>query len=346
MNPELVSLFDAAARQSVSDIHLIPGEPPRFRWNGELTPVTDIAPISQEALLSAFPLLVRSALRSGTMPFAETVIPCNDLSFVVYAYRSGGDFAATIRVMMASAPKLEQIGGDYVAQFTEFARAKQGFLMVTGPVGSGKHTTAFAILQEINSTQPRRIHLLEESPAHWLHSDMGLVSSIVVGQDVPDYETALRLLIRGGDPDVIFLADLPSAEVVQQALNLVRMGCLVVASASATSASEALATLCHALNPEILPTLRDHLLAVTNQRLMRRANGSGRVPAYEILRGDMVRGFIHAGAEPHVFQEIFLIGGNEAVPLRDTVVTFLQKGDVTQEDAATALHGYPMALSR
>ena len=283
--PELARLFDAAVAASASAIHVAPGEPPRFRVHGVLTAAPDTATDRAESFLRLFPTPTRTALQSGTTAFAETSVPHGEHLFTVSLHRSGGDFVATVRLTPVAPPTLAVVGGESVAELSALARETRGLILVSGGIGSGKHTTAFALLQEINAHEPRRIYTVEESPMHQLRSETGMASSIIIGQDAPDYDAAIRLLLRGADADVVFLADLPTVETAQAALQLAQTGCLVIASVAAPSASAALATLSGGLSEEWQPVLAEQLVAVTNQRLVTKADGLGKVAEYEILRG-------------------------------------------------------------
>ena len=281
-----VALLDAALAASASDIHLAAGETPRLRVRGELLAAPSFAPLLsrdiENFLLPLFSESNRNALQAGTLSFAETLVNINDFNVVVQAYRSAGEFAATLRILPAAVPTLAQVGGDHEAFWRDLSRKHQGLVLITGEVGSGKQTTAFALLQEINATRPCRIHLVEESLSHRLRSETAFVTSLLVGQDVPDFDVALRFLLRGGgDADVVYLSDLPTASVAESAVSLCRMGCLVIANAAAPSATTALLTLAAGL-PDA--DFAQHLLAVTYQKLVTR--GAGRIAEYDVLRGE------------------------------------------------------------
>ncbi|MBC8134670.1 MAG: Flp pilus assembly complex ATPase component TadA [Fibrella sp.] len=343
---ELIALFDAALAKGASDMHILAGASPRIRVYGDLLPLPEQKPLTatdiEELLLPLFPPSTKNGLQEGIISSSEILSTHSDFNFVVYVFRSAGTLAATVRILSAHVPTLAQVGYDCLDHFKDLAKKSSGLILITGPVGCGKQTTAFALLQEINASLPRRIHLLEESFSHRLQSAKGLVSSLLIGQDVPDYEAAIRLLIWHADPDVLYLADLPDMQTVQSALTAARMGHLVIANATAPSAAQALATICDALPENSLPTFSEQLIAVTSQRLFRKSDGPGRIPAYEILQNtpalyEAIRNRATVGA---FLQELTSEKAGTG-PLPQRVADLIRNGAITESSGKEALRDYP-----
>lgn len=346
LSNELIALFDAALAKSASDIHLLAGASPRVRVYGDLVALSDTPPLTPEEIenlvLPVFPSSTQLGLREGKVSALETLVTHGDFNFVVYAFRSGGALTATVRILSAHVPTLAQVGFDCVEAFRKMAETSSGLILITGPNGCGKQTTAFAVIQEINATQPRRIHLLEESLSLRLHSAQGLVSSLVIGQDVPDYDAAIRLLVWHGDPDVIYLADLPDAATVQSALTAARAGHLVIANATASSAAQALTTICDALPENALQALSDQLVAVTTQRLFRKREGSGRIPAYEIHRNsNAIREAIQRRADTETLFKAMTSSQDRTRLLPESIQELTDTGAIEEAAADEALRDYP-----
>ncbi|MBC7806640.1 MAG: hypothetical protein H7145_10860, partial [Akkermansiaceae bacterium] len=178
--------------------------------------------------------------------------------------------------------------------------------------------------------------------SHRLQSEQGLVSSLLIGQDVPDYDAGLQLLMRCGDPDVIYLNDLPDAQTVHSALTLARVGHLVIANANAASATQALSTICRALPVGAQPALSEQIVAVTNQRLLRKSDGIGRVPAYEVVQNTSeLRESIRNGLDVEVVLGEMIAGSEETRTLPEVIARLTQEGGVTQSEADAALRDYP-----
>jgi twitching motility protein PilT len=345
LSNELISLFDAALAKGASDIHLLAGASPRMRIYGELVAVSEVTPLTQEGLesllLPLFSSSMKNGLQQGTTSSAETLVTHGDFNFVINVFRSGGAFTATIRILSAHVPTVTQVGYAYVDVFKELAKTASGLILITGPVGCGKQTTAFALIQEINATRPARIHLLVESLSYRLQSAQGLVSSVIIGQDVPDYDAAIRMLVWHADPDVIYLADLPDMATVQSALTAARAGHLVIANATAPSAAQALATIYNALPENLLQTLSEQLVAVTNQRLFRKSEGPGRVPAYEIVRNSRaLREAMASRADVETLLQTLSTDQEETRYLPESIDDLTRAGAISASAGEEALRDY------
>lgn len=288
----LESLCGEAAARHASDIHLVVGEPPVFRIDGALIRQSEMTkldvPGMESLLLPALPETARIALMDGA-PVVDAVLSKEDLLCRVAVYRERGRLAATVRIAQAKVPTLEQIGTGYpelAPLLARLAGTPRGLILFTGRTGSGKATTAVALVEHINQTSGARIITIEESPSYALHSKQSILTSMYIGQDTGSYEQAAQTVFHHADPDVVYLSDLPTQETMRQALILAETGHLVVANLHAESVPEAVEQLIRAF-PEpresVRALLARTLVAVFCQRLLRRKDRPGRVAAYEIL---------------------------------------------------------------
>jgi twitching motility protein PilT len=160
--------------------------------------------------------------------------------------------------------------------------------VLAGPSGSGTTTTAAALVDAIN--QHRSVHIVTiEDPIEVLHADkMGIVSQREVGTDTPSMADAVGHSLKQ-DPDVIFIGDLPDAATVRAALTSAETGKLVIAVMRSTSAIETIDRLVQSFplaeQRQVRVTLGRNLHAIVCQRLLERADGTGRVAAAEVFIG-------------------------------------------------------------
>jgi len=159
-------------------------------------------------------------------------------------------------------------------------------VLVTGITGSGKSTTLAAMLDRINSTRPEHIITIED-PIEFLHRDKkGFVNQREVEVDTPSFGSALRASLRQ-DPDVILVGEMRDLETISTALHAAETGHMVFSTLHTLDAVETINRIIAVFPPpeqkQVRMQLAATLKAVISQRLVRKADGAGRVPAVEVL---------------------------------------------------------------
>jgi twitching motility protein PilT len=333
----LSKLFDEAVALKASDIHLATGEAPCLRIDGKLTRM-DVPVLDNESFVALMETALTPRLwarvRAGTP--VERTINQGDRNFSLIIFRaSDSGYVGTFRILAAAVPDLETIGEGAEPIIEQILNARRGLVIIAGPTGSGKVTTASSIVDTINATKPARIFVVEGSTNFTFRSKMGLVTQLHVGQDFHTYERALEAA-QHADPDVISVDDIPNAEALHQIVILAETGHLVIVNLHADSVPDVLRKLFEAASSEafvLRRALSQNLVAITTQRLFGRANGAGRVPAYEwlfatpavknaILHGDLDRVTHLQSVEP------------ECRTLEAALAELVAAGKITEEDAS------------
>ncbi len=336
----LTTLFDEAVARKASDIHLSTGEVPCLRIAGDLVRL-DCPALNHESFAALMePTLTTDAwarIRAGQP--VERTINLGDRNFSLIAFRIfDNGFAATFRIISAEVPNLDQIGEGAMELMETIAGSPRGLVLIAGPTGSGKVTTAGAIVQRINMTRSARVFVIANGPAFTFRSDKAMVTQISIGQDFQTYEAALEAT-HHADPDVIAVDDIPNSEALRQIVILAETGHLVLANIHADSVSDVLRKVFDAARTEAIPlrrALAQNLIAVTVQRLFTRANGPGRVPAYEwIVANNSVKSAILHGDLDRLNH--LQSTDSQCRSLQATLEVLIEEGKVTLEDAAPFL---------
>jgi len=301
-------LQTAADRGGVSDIHLIPGEPVCFRVRGAIErtdgdPLT--APEIHDIVLAA---VGQQQLDRVGREVGETTTSCS-LSGVIdgrlTVARATGDCTAVIRVIPGTV--IDVKSAMIPESMVQAVESAHGLVVVAGPTGSGKTTSALSLLDHVNATKPVVICTVEDPICACLTPKQALVQQREVGVDVPDIVAGIRAALRQ-DLDVLYLSDLTNAEEVQAAVTAADWGHMVLCVMHARSPEEVVDRLVD-VHPEetrraFQTTLARVLRAVSVQCLLRSSTGKGRVAAYgvlipdqEMLRGIAVRGEARQGVE-------------------------------------------------
>ena len=281
------ALLQALADKGASDLHLKVGRPPMMRVQGDLIPVGGQRVLGAEDVERLIGSVIDAEQRSTLKRDREL-----DFSFVVQgvgrlrgnAFFQKGFHGAVFRLIPSRIATLDDLGAPAVLK--ELVLRKQGLFLVTGPTGSGKTTTLAAIIDHINSHLPVHIVTLED-PIEFVYEDkMAVINQREVGSDTRDFAQGLRRALRQ-DPDVILVGEMRDAETVSTALSAAETGHLVFGTLHTNDAKQSIDRILDTYAPEsqhqVRMQLAKCLLSVVSQRLVRRADGQGRVAVQEIM---------------------------------------------------------------
>ena len=314
-------LMTAAIEAGASDLHLNPGRPPIGRINGELKPLTETVLDDQSAKVLVQELCDEEhwnevdAVGTTDIGMAHP----SGTRFRVSCMRQRGRYSAVLRVIPSELLSFDSIGLPKPVQ--ELLRRPRGLILVTGPTGSGKSTTLATMIDWINEGFDRHIVTIED-PIEFYHSHkQGLVTQREVGSDVPDFEEAMRRVLRQ-DPDVILLGEMRDLETISAAITAAETGHLVFGTLHTTGSARTINRLIDAYpanqQDQVRAQLSTSLVAVVSQVLMPRASGNGRVAGFEVL--------INNAAISN------LIRKNETNKIQSTLQTNKRQGMVTLDD--------------
>ncbi|HPM38341.1 MAG TPA: type IV pilus twitching motility protein PilT [candidate division Zixibacteria bacterium] len=269
-----------------SDLHLAAGSVPIVRVSGRLEKTSHKRLTSETIKALVYEMLsddqIRLFEREGDLDVAYGVPGGARFRINIFHMQCG--VAAAIRLIPDRPPSLDSLGfADTVARLTE---QRSGLILVTGPTNSGKTTTLAAMIDQINTGFARHILTLED-PIEYIHeSKNSLVSQRQVGRHVGSFAAGLRAALRE-DPDVITVGELRDTETIAQAITAAETGLLVLGTLHTTSAAATVDRIVDVFPPDqqqqIRIMLADTLLGVVSQHLLTRADGPGRVLAYELL---------------------------------------------------------------
>ncbi|MGQ0465211.1 MAG: type IV pilus twitching motility protein PilT [Sporichthyaceae bacterium] len=285
LEPYLRAVVDHHA----SDLHLKPGSPPRVRMSGSLTPLReellDATEVS-DLVLATIPLdLVDVFATNNEVDFALNVPGIG--RFRVNIFRTRGEVAAVMRHITDRPLTLDELA--MPETLTKLALEPRGLVLVTGPTGSGKTTTLAGMVDAINTN--RAVHVLTlEDPIEVIHTDkLAAISQREIGFDTRNFATALRAAMRQ-DPDVVLIGEMRDGETVRAALAAAETGHLVLATLHTTDARETINRVVDFFSEneqrQVRLSLAAALKGIVCQRLVPRADGSGRTAVMEVLVSD------------------------------------------------------------
>jgi len=336
---DLNRLLTILAQIEGSDLHVKPGAPPRVRIDGELRTMDDEQRFSPEdTLLLAEAIMPPSVTETfekhHEADFAYSVAGVG--RFRVNAFYQRSSVAIAFRRVRPNPGSAEELGLPPV--ISELASEQRGLLLVTGPTGSGKTTTLATMVDYINRTRACHIITIED-PIEYLHQDiLAAVDQREVGFDTDTFASAMRVVLRQ-DPDVILVGEMRDTETASAALTAAETGHLVLTTLHTIDATETINRVIDFFPPhqqaQVRVSLSGALRGTIAQRLVRRADGSGRLPALEIM---VVNGRIRECiADPELTGEIEqIIAEGEYYGMQtfdQSLAQLLQGGSVTLDEA-------------
>ncbi|HEX2030446.1 MAG TPA: PilT/PilU family type 4a pilus ATPase [Actinomycetota bacterium] len=324
-----------------SDLHLKAGMPPVVRIDGELhrTSFPTLTAADTEAVALAL-LPAHKAdefLRTHEADIGHALE--RGSRFRVNVFRQRGLVGLAIRRVHTVIPTFEELGLPSAA--AALAEETRGLVLVTGPAGTGKTTTIAAMVGWINRNRSAHVITIED-PIEVVHEDdRSIVDQREIGMDTASYGSALRYVVRQ-DPDVIFIGEIRDMETAEAAIQAAETGHLVISTLHTLDATETVNRLIDLFPKEMQRQVRVSLAAslrgVLSQRLVPRADASGRVPAVEVMiNTGRVAERIVDPAETSTIPDVIAEGGFYGMQTFDQALAGLvQMGLVTVEDAAAS----------
>ncbi len=283
---DLNELLVKVLEQGVSDLHITVGVPPMMRLNGKLLPMTDIVLDAADAKAMIYSILrqdQRDAVeRHREYDFAHS-IP-GRARFRVNVYYQRGSVGAAFRLIPGEILPFRQLGLPLVIE--QLARKPRGFVVVTGPTGSGKSTTLACMIDHINRTQAVHVMTVED-PIEYLHRHgKSMINQREVGADTESFSTALKYVLRQ-DPDVILIGEMRDLETVSAALTAAETGHLVLATLHTQDAIQTVDRIIDVFPPhqqqQVRVQLAGTLQGIISQQLLPTIDCRSRVVATEVL---------------------------------------------------------------
>ncbi len=282
----VIPFLHALASTNGSDLHCKVGSAPRVRVDGRLRRLQapDLRPADTERMLDEVlpDDLVDTFRETKEADFAYSLPGVG--RFRVNAYQARGTFGLVFRRVAIGAQSMSELGLPEV--IGELALEPRGLVLVTGPTGSGKTTTLASMVDLINTLREVNIVTIED-PIEILHADKkAIVSQREVRQDTDNFTVALRAAMRQ-DPDVILVGEMRDVETVRAALSAAETGHLVLSTLHTIDAAETVNRIVDFFPPheqkQVRIALAQALRGIVSQRLLRRADGTGRVSAIEVM---------------------------------------------------------------
>jgi twitching motility protein PilT len=334
-------LFKIMVEQKASDLHITSGAPPYLRLHGNMVPLNYRELSNQDVQGLVFEILTEKQkkifVEKWELDCAYAIPGLGRFRVNVFMQRKGlGGVFRVIPEKILTPQELNLPGS-----IMELIDVDRGLVLVTGPTGSGKSTTLAALIHHINMT--REAHILTvEDPVEFVHQNIkALVNQREVGSHTKSFANALKAALREG-PDIMLVGELRDLETISLALTAAETGHLVFGTLHTNSAAKTIDRIIDVFpsgqQQQIRTMLSESLRGVVAQTLFSRADGQGRVAAYEILRNNKAIANLIRENKIHQIASIMQTGHSSGMILFEKYIDDLVKtGKVSAADAKTFL---------
>lgn len=338
MTATVDDLLRITVERDGSDLHLKAGSKPLIRIYGELMPIEEMEPMTAEETRNlAYSLMAdfqKQRFDEDWELDMAHVIP-GLARFRCNMFIQRGNVGLVFRVIPIRIQTMEELSLPPVCRY--FAERPRGLVLVTGPAGSGKSTTQAAMIDYINKREACHIMTVED-PVEFLHEDVqAIINQRELDTDTHSFSNALKYVLRQ-DPDVILVGEMRDLETIHLAITAAETGHLVFGTLHTPDAIQTIDRVIDVFpmhqQAEVRMQLAVNLIGVISQSLLRRADGKGRVAAFEALVAvPAIRNLIR---EAKTFQIASMIqtGSKQGMMTLDQyLASLVKKGVVTKAEA-------------
>jgi twitching motility protein PilT len=329
-------LIDTLMREEGSDLHLATGRYPAIRINGELIFLLNRSALTQEDLVG-----ISEAILSPE--HYKHFLTTQELDFS-YEYQATtrlrgnlsvqqGKYCMVLR-LIPHVKTLQEL--NLPPMLADFARRKQGFFLVVGPVGQGKSATLSAMIGLVNEERAAHILTIEDPVEYVYEQKKSIIDQREVGIDSADFQAALHSAFRQ-DVNVILIGEMRDAETIATAVTAAETGHLVLSTLHTNNASQTVDRIIDSFPAEqqnqIRIQLASSLIGIFSQRLIPRIAG-GRVPAYELLINNNAVSNLIREKRTHELDMVIETGFEQGmIDMNRSLIELVRQGEITIENA-------------
>lgn len=334
-------LFKLMVEQGASDLHVTSGAAPYLRLHGNMVPLNYRELSNQDVQGLIFEILSekqkRAFVEKWELDFAYNLNGFARFRCNVFMQRKG--LGAVFRVIPEKIKTVQEL--NLPPAILDMIDCDRGLILVTGPTGSGKSTTLASMIHHINMTREAHIITIED-PIEFVHTNLKcLVNQREVGSHTKSFANALKAALRE-DPDILLVGELRDLETIALALTAAETGHIVFGTLHTNSAAKTVDRIIDVFpagqQQQIRTMLAESMRGVVAQWLFSRADGQGRVAAFEIMKNTKAISNLIREGKVHQIASAMQTGHSQGMILFEKYIEDLvRKGKVSSQDAKTFL---------
>jgi twitching motility protein PilT len=347
---KISELLDYTIEKGASDLHVSVGYPAVIRIDGELEEVNEdiIDPVESEELI--LPLLSdnkRELLEvNKEIDFAYSHEGKYNGRFRINAFYAMGTLSAALRLIPSRVRTIEELKLPQI--YHQFAKLRQGMILVTGPTGHGKSTTLAAMIEDINRNRFAKIVTIEDPIEYVFEGKKSLIDQREMGEDTHSWPIALKSAMRQ-DPDIILVGEMRDYETIEAAITLAETGHLVFATLHTNNSAQSIDRMVDVFPEEQQPQIRAQLAnileVVIAQRLIPLDHGGRRAVAEILVVNPAIRNLIRESKAYQIDNVIRTSSDVGMISLERSLVDLVRDGVISIK-TAQEYAVYPEEVSR
>lgn len=320
---KIKEVLKRASEEGASDVHFTAGLPPKMRLSGSLVSMPYESLTGEDTIAAAKEIMSQEQfdhfMEKGEYDMSLSLKEAG--RYRVNVFRQQGAAALAFRLVRSEIPSPEELG--IPSSVIDLYNRKRGLILVTGPTGSGKSTTLASIIHKVNLCRDAHIITLED-PIEYVHTHkMSMVNQREIGSDTQSYANGLKAALRE-DPDVILVGEMRDYETISVAVTAAETGHLVLSTLHTIGAASTVDRIIDVFPPhqqqQIRVQLANVLEGIISQQLIPKADGRGRVGAFEVLHVNLaVRNLIREG-KTHQLPSIMQTGRRQGMMTMDEAI--------------------------
>lgn len=334
---ELKDLLATVTLEGGSDLHLSEGRHPTIRVNGILIPMVKKPILTHDDIDSLLNLMIGDASRkrfldNKELDFSYQFSPEARFRGNAYIQRSAHTIA--LRLIQNKIKTIKELGLPDILE--SFARMKQGFFLVVGPVGQGKSTTLAAMVELINQERAEHIITIEDPIEYLYEQKKSIIDQREIHVDTDSFENALTSVLRQ-DVNVILLGEMRNPETMSAAVTAAETGHLVLSTLHTNNAAQTIDRIIDSFPPnqqdQIRVQLASSLTGIFSQRLIPRISG-GMIPACELMISNSATANLIREKRSYEINTVIETGmADGMIDMNRSLAELVRRGEITIESA-------------
>jgi len=336
---DLQKLLSEVHASGTPDLHLQVGKYPIIRLKtGDLAPVEKF-PILTKEFVSGFINEITSDEQKKNFAKDHEVdfsfSTKNGARFRVNIFEEREGPALAFRVISQVIPRMDELGlGEAVETLLQL---NHGFILVTGPTGSGKSTTLASMIDYINTNRKCHIITIEDPIEYVYENKESLVTQRELNVHTHSFTNAIRAALRQ-DPDVVMVGEMRDLDTIAAAITLAETGHLVFSTLHTSDTVQTIDRIVDVFpayqQQQIRNQLAVTLKGVVSQVLVPRTDANERIAAREIMiMNDGIRNCISKGDTHQIYSMIQIGVAEGMVTLDQSLEELVRAGVISKEDA-------------